>query len=125
MLPVGCKAIDAVTSRKVGSHFVSRHDRPFLINERPLSVLRALVSNDDSVGNIAKEPCISPITAHQHISAGTKANIGAALKAIRAGMINIDELGAFALLLAHRCAYYFLRRFWLHYVYLLLLCAFE
>ena len=90
-----CKAIDTVTSKKFKSQFIDKADHPISLPRKPLDALRRLARSDKPITEIAYEMCISPITAHQHIATARKAlraktNIGAIIKAVKAGLINID-----------------------------------
>ena len=91
-----CKAIDTVTSNKFKSQFIDKADIPFSIPPKPMDALQRLARSDKPITEIAHDMCISPITAHQHIAAARKAlraktNIGAIIKAIKAGLIDIDK----------------------------------
>ena len=84
-----CKAIDAVSVRKFRSSRLN-FGIPKL-SDRPLSLLRSLAKEDFSIAELADEVSISPITAHQHISAARKAlnvktNIAAVMHGIKLGL---------------------------------------
>ena len=90
-----CRAIDAVTTQKFASSFIHRSDRPIDITPKQLKILRYMANEDYSIKELAALLCISPITAHQHVSAARKAlnaatNIRAVINAIKAGLIKID-----------------------------------
>ena len=90
-----CKAIDSVSTKKFRGEFIDKKDNPVSITRKPLDVLRKLAGADITITDLATEMCISPITAHQHIAAarkalGAKTNIGAVVKAIKAGLIQLD-----------------------------------
>ncbi|MBN4055287.1 response regulator transcription factor [bacterium AH-315-K03] len=90
-----CKAIDTVTTKNFRSSFIDMKDSPVSITPKPLSILNRLANHDISITELAKDMCISPITAHQHIAAARKAlgvqtNIAAIVKAVKAGLINLD-----------------------------------
>jgi DNA-binding CsgD family transcriptional regulator len=90
-----CKAIDSITTRKFRSTFIDKNDTPVSMTRKPQHMLRQLANNDMSITELAKEMSISPITAHQHIAAARKAlgvntNIGAVVKALKSGLIQLD-----------------------------------
>ena len=70
-------------------------DHNYKITRKQLEVMHRLINTDSTITEIAGEMCISPITAHQHISGarksfGAKTNIGAIVKAVKAGVLSID-----------------------------------
>ena len=90
-----CKAIDSVSTKKFRSSFIDTKDSPVSITPKPLSILNRLANHDISITELAKDMCISPITAHQHIAAARKAfgvqtNIAAIVKAVKAGLIHLE-----------------------------------
>lgn len=90
-----CKAIDSVSTKNFRSAFIDTQDNPINITPKPLRILNRLANHDISITDLAKEMCISPITAHQHIAAARKAlgvqtNIAAVVKAFKAGLITIE-----------------------------------
>lgn len=90
-----CKAIDFVCTKMFQSTFIDKKDNPIAITRKQLTLLRRLVNSDITISNLASDMCISPITAHQHIAAVRKAlhvktNIGAVVKAIRAGLVRLE-----------------------------------
>jgi Autoinducer binding domain len=90
-----CKAVDSVSTTKFRSSFIDKKDAPLLLNPKPLAMLQALANTDSSITQIAKNLCISAITAHQHVATarktlGVSTNIGAIVKAVKAGLIQID-----------------------------------
>ena len=91
-----CKAIDSVTSKKFRTVFIDKSDSPIDLPRKPLDALRRLAKEDKSITDIASDMCISPITAHQHIATarkalGVKTNVAAIIKAIREGLIDIEQ----------------------------------
>ena len=63
-----------------------------VITPQPLRVLAALANSDLPITELAEKLFISPITAHQHITAarkamGTRTNVGAIKRAMQLGMI--------------------------------------
>jgi hypothetical protein len=90
-----CKAVDSVSTRKFRSVFIDPKDAPLMLNPKPLAMLQALANTDSTITHIADNLCISAITAHQHVATARKAlgvntNIGAIVKAVKAGLIIID-----------------------------------
>jgi DNA-binding CsgD family transcriptional regulator len=90
-----CKAIDTITTVRFRASFIGKHDDKVLISPRQLAVFSMLSNNDLSIGDLADLMCISPITAHQHISGGRKAlgvstNIAAIKKLIKLGLIEFQ-----------------------------------
>jgi Autoinducer binding domain len=90
-----CKAVDSVSTSKFRSSFIDKKDAPLLLNPKPLAMLQALANTDSSITHIAESLCISAITAHQHVATARKAlgvstNIGAIVKAVKAGLIQIE-----------------------------------
>jgi Autoinducer binding domain len=90
-----CKAVDSVSTRRFRSSFIDKQDAPLKLNPKPLAMLQALANTDSSITHIADNLCISAITAHQHVATARKAlgvstNIGAIVKAVKAGLIRLD-----------------------------------
>jgi len=88
------RAIDLKLSTRIFLDFYSGSfdEIKISISEKPRQILQALANRDSSIGDIAKEFCISPITAHQHVASarqalGVNSNIAAVLKAINLGLI--------------------------------------
>ena len=91
-----CKAIDSVSTTRFRSSFIDSENNPVSITRKPLHILHQLANTDMNIKEPASEMSISPITAHQHIATArkvlrVKTNIAAVTKAIKSGLITLDE----------------------------------
>ena len=90
-----CKAIDTISTQRFRTAFIQCDEQPTILTPSQLRVLRGMANEDHSITALAKQLCISPITAHQHIAATRKAlgvhtNTRAVVKAIKAGLITLQ-----------------------------------
>lgn len=88
--------IGAVGRQTFPGVFLGRQAVLPVITPQPLKVLAALANNDMTITQLADKLCLSPVTAHRHITAARKAlgartNVGAIKKAMQLGLIEYTE----------------------------------
>lgn len=88
-----CKTIDTVSTQQFKKTFVENRNTPAKISARQLEIFKMIANDDISIVKAADRLNISPITAHQHISAarrtlGVSTNIAAIRKLVMYGYIH-------------------------------------